>query len=84
MGEHIIGVQTWGAPSGDLKVLTRPRRAVVLLYLITDAKGGRLKPPFTPGLTLLFPPNKIESPLTFAVVRKDMASAVVVPRPKFA
>lgn len=82
MGEHVTGVQAWDAPSADLKRLTQPRRAVALLYLITDVKGGRIKPPFTPGLTLLFPPNKIEAPLTFAVMRKDMASAVVVPKPK--
>lgn len=82
MGEHIVGVKSWESPSGDLKGLTQPRRAVALLYMITDVKGGRVKPPFTPGLTLLFPLNDIKSPLTFSVVRKDMESAVIVPRPK--
>lgn len=82
MGEHVTGIKTWENPSEDLKALTRPRRAVALLYMITDVKGGRVKPPYTPGLTLLFPSNNIQSPLTFGVVRKDMESAVIVPRPK--
>lgn len=79
MAEHVVGISRWEDPSEDLKKLTQPRRAVALLYMITD---GRTKPPYTPGLTLLFPKNDIRSPLTFSVARTDMASAVIVPRPK--
>ncbi len=83
LGEHVAGLDTWADPSDDLHSLVRPRRAVALLYVVTDTpKGQRVKPPYTPGLTLLFPTNDIVSPLTFAVMRKDMASSVIVPRPR--
>jgi hypothetical protein len=84
MGEHVAGLNVWTDPSDDLEALVRPRRAVALLYLITDTKGPRTRPPYTPGLTLLFPKNDIVSPLTFAVVRKDMASSIIVPRSRSA
>ena len=75
MGEHITGIKLGKNPSADLTTLTKSRRGVVLLYIITDTKGPKVKPPYTPGVTLLFPPNAIVTPLTFGVSRPDLPSA---------
>ena len=44
-----------------------------------DAKGGKVKPPYTTGFTLLFPPNDIRSPITFGVRRPDLSNQPIVP-----
>jgi len=42
-------------------------------------KGGKVKPPYTTGFTLLFPPNDIRSPITFGVRRPDLSNQPIVP-----
>jgi len=38
----------------------------------------KVKPPFSPGFTLLFPPNNIKSPIEFGFARRDQPKAVIV------
>lgn len=66
-------------PNDSLAALRKPRRAVMIFYSITDiVKPAKAKPPFTPGFTLLFPPNNIETPITFGVARQDQPTALIV------
>lgn len=58
--------------------LRRPRRAALIYYPITETETGNVKPPFTVGFTLLFPPNGIRQPLAFTVRRQDKPSAAVI------
>lgn len=62
-----------------LRKLRRPGRAAMIYYPITEVQNGRAKAPYTVGLTLLFPPNEIQQPLTFTVRQPAMPRAAVVP-----
>ncbi|WAJ28504.1 Z1 domain-containing protein [Antarcticirhabdus aurantiaca] len=77
--EHVTGKIEMSRPNAALDELRRPGRGAMLFYPITDVKTGKVKPPFSPGLTFLFPKNTIRTPLTFGVVRPDRPSAAVVP-----
>lgn len=76
--EHVTGRSELSGANDALRDLSRPGRGVVLYYPVTDVKKGKVKPPFTPGLTFLFPKNTIPTPITFGVVRADLPSAAVV------
>jgi hypothetical protein len=77
--QHIAMQDCLDDPNDSLKALRRPKRAVMILYSITDIeKPAKAKPPFTPGFTLLFPPNDIGTPITFGVARQDQPTALIV------
>ncbi|WP_165837127.1 Z1 domain-containing protein [Phenylobacterium hankyongense] len=77
--EHITMKVALEEPNPELSALRRPRRGVVIFYPITDTdKPAKPKPPFTPGFTLLFPANGIETPITFGVVKQDEPEALIV------
>jgi hypothetical protein len=66
-------------PNDRLKALRRPRRGVIIFYSITDIdKPAKAIPPFTPGFTLLFPPNDIDTTITFGVVSRNQPNALIV------
>jgi len=78
--QHIAGHIAMGDPNEALRQLTKPRQAVLVYYPITD-EAAREPPqvePFSTGMTLLFPRNDIQRPITFGVWRSDEPDALVV------
>jgi hypothetical protein len=75
---HISGQHLLPQAGSELENLRTPHRGVMLYYPITDAAGGTAQPPFTVGFTLLFPPNRIRSQLSFSVIRADADADAVV------
>jgi hypothetical protein len=74
-------------PNESLAALCRPRRAVIMYYPITEKeqsvdKETKQNQPATTGFTLLFPPNKIVTPIQFTVRRPDLPDAIIVPAKK--
>lgn len=80
---HIAGHAGAAIPNANaaLADLTRPRRGAILFYPVTGTGSGKIKPPYSPGLTFLFPPNAVARPVSFGVVRKDAPTAAVVSAP---
>lgn len=80
--QHICGQVVLPRADDALNALRDPHRGVMLYYPITDEKGGKgakpAKEPFTVGFTLLFPENRIASPLGFTVRMADRPEEAVV------
>jgi hypothetical protein len=64
---HLAGPTGLENPSDELEALRAPRTGVMLLYPITEKKGGGKKDVLTVGFTLLFPPNNIRNAVGFTV-----------------
>ena len=76
---HIAGQIELPNASAELDDLRQPGTGVLLYYPITeDAKPTTPKPPYTVGFTLLFPKNRITSPIGFTVRQANKPEEAVV------
>ena len=81
--EHICCQKALPRANDELNALRGAHRGVMIYYPITDEKAAAknpkpAKPPFTVGFTLLFPENRIRSPLGFTVRMPDKPEDAVI------
>ncbi len=79
IAEYIAYERDIQIPNENLLKLRKKGRGVMLYYPITSTeKGRKAKAPFSTGFTLLFPPNNIQTPITFSVIQQSNPKAPVV------
>lgn len=76
--QHLAGSCLLDQPSEALEAERKPQTAVMLLYLITEAKSGPPEKHPTVGFTLLFPNNKILNAVGYTVLAPGLPFDAVV------